>query len=114
MARDMNGRRIYESKADLAKVLNVGNIYTVEQFEGLVRTDAEKENKKFKLLGLYVNMGSYTFGSSKGGEITNFDDFDIDFNTYKYLMEARLSGALTDPYSAIAMEMPVKNEMAAG
>ena len=114
MARDMNGRRIYESKEDLAKVLNVGNIYTVEQFENLVRTDAQKGNKKFKLLGLYVNMGSYTFGSSKGGEITNFDDFDIDFNTYKYLMETRLSGALTDPYSAIAMEMPVADQVAAG
>ena len=114
MARDMNGRRIYESKADLAKVLNVGNIYTVEQFENLVRTDVEHGNKKYKLLGLYVNMGSYTFGSSKGGEITNFDDFDIDFNTYKYLMETRLSGALTDPYSAIAMEMPVTDQVAAG
>ena len=114
MARDSNGRRIYESREDLVKVLNVGNIYTVEQFENLVRTDAAKENKKFKLLGLYVNMGSYTFGSAKGGEITNFDDFDIDFNTYKYLMETRLSGALTDPYSAIAIEMPVTNEGAAG
>ena len=59
-------------------------------------------------------MGSYTFGSSKGGEITNFDDFDIDFNTYKYLMETRLSGALTEPYSAIAIEMPVASEGAAG
>ena len=114
MARDSNGRRIYESREDLAKVLNVGNIYTVEQFENLVRTDAAKENKKFKLLGLYVNMGSYTFGSSKGGEITNFDDFDIDFNTYKYLMETRLSGALTEPYSAIAIEMPVAEGGAAG
>ena len=114
MARDSNGRRIYESREDLVKVLNVGNIYTVEQFENLVRTDAQKENKKFKLLGLYVNMGSYTFGSSKGGEITNFDDFDIDFNTYKYLMETRLSGALTEPYSAIAIEMPVASEGAAG
>ena len=114
MARDSNGRRIYESREDLVKVLNVGNIYTVEQFENLVRTDAAKENKKFKLLGLYVNMGSYTFGSSKGGEITNFDDFDIDFNTYKYLMETRLSGALTEPYSAIAIEMPVTTEGAAG
>ena len=112
MARDSNGRRIYESREDLVKVLNVGNIYTVEQFEDLVRTgDA---GKKFKLLGLYVNMGSYTFGSSKGGEITNFDDFDIDFNTYKYLMETRLSGALTDPYSAIAIEMPVTEGGAAG
>ena len=114
MARDSNGRRIYESREDLVKVLNVGNIYTVEQFENLVRTDAQKENKKFKLLGLYVNMGSYTFGSSKGGEITNFDDFDIDFNTYKYLMETRLSGALTEPYSAIAIEMPVASDQAAG
>ena len=112
MARDSNGRRIYESREDLIKILNVGNIYTVEQFENLVRTD--EHSKKFKLLGLYVNMGSYTFGSSKGGEITNFDDFDIDFNTYKYLMETRLSGALTDPYSAIAIEMPVTNEGAAG
>lgn len=112
MARDSNGRRIYESREDLIKVLNVGNIYTVEQFENLVRTD--EHSKKFKLLGLYVNMGSYTFGSSKGGEITNFDDFDIDFNTYKYLMETRLSGALTDPYSAIAIEMPVTDEGATG
>ena len=112
MARDSNGRRIYESREDLIKVLNVGNIYTVEQFENLVRTD--EHSKKFKLLGLYVNMGSYTFGSAKGGEITNFDDFDIDFNTYKYLMETRLSGALTDPYSAIAIEMPVTTEGAAG
>ena len=112
MARDSNGRRIYESREDLIKILNVGNIYTVEQFENLVRTD--EHSKKFKLLGLYVNMGSYTFGSSKGGEITNFDDFDIDFNTYKYLMETRLSGALTDPYSAIAIEMPVTNDGAAG
>ena len=112
MARDSNGRRIYESREDLVKVLNVGNIYTVEQFENLVRTD--EHSKKFKLLGLYVNMGSYTFGSSKGGEITNFDDFDIDFNTYKYLMETRLSGALTDPYSAIAMEMPVASGEAMG
>ena len=112
MARDSNGRRIYESREDLIKILNVGNIYTVEQFENLVRTD--EHSKKFKLLGLYVNMGSYTFGSSKGGEITNFDDFDIDFNTYKYLMETRLSGALTDPYSAIAMEMPVASGEAMG
>ena len=112
MARDSNGRRIYESREDLIKILNVGNIYTVEQFENLVRTD--EHSKKFKLLGLYVNMGSYTFGSAKGGEITNFDDFDIDFNTYKYLMETRLSGALTDPYSAIAIEMPVDDAHAAG
>lgn len=104
LARDMNGRRIYDSAADLAKVLRVGNIYTVEQFEGLVREDSK--GKKFELLGLFVNMANYQFGSTKGGEITSFEDFDIDFNQFKYLMETRLSGALTEIYSAIALEKP--------
>ena len=108
LARDLNGRRIYDSAADLAKVLQVGNIFTVEQMEGLQREgDTTKNNengKKFNLLGLFVNMGNYQFGSTKGGEITSFEDFDIDFNQYKYLMETRLSGALTDVYSAIALE----------
>ena len=105
LARDLNGRRIYESASDLAKVLRVGNIFTAEQFEGLTRED--EESHKFNLLGLFVNMANYQFGSSKGGEITSFDDFDIDFNQYKYLMETRLSGALVDVYSAIALEEPV-------
>lgn len=105
LARDLNGRRIYDSKADLAKALNVGEIFTVEQFEGLTRTTDEGDTKK--LLGIFVNMGNYQFGSTKGGEITNFEDFDIDFNKYKYLMETRLSGALTEIYSAIALEEPV-------
>lgn len=105
LARDRNGRRIYDSKEDLAKVLNVGNIFTVEQMEG--RTRKDKDENEFKLLGLFVNMGNYTFGCAKGGEITSFEDFDIDFNTYKYLMETRLSGALTSPLSAIALEEPV-------
>lgn len=111
LARDLNGRRIYDSAADLAKVLQVGNIFTVEQFEGLTREGrtevASEKDKNFKLLGLFVNMANYQFGSTKGGEITNFEDFDIDFNQYKYLMETRLSGALTEVYSAIALEEPV-------
>lgn len=111
LARDLNGRRIYDSKADLARVLNVENIYTVEQFAGLTREDGEGNSKK--LLGIFVNMGNYQFGCTKGGEITNFEDFDIDFNLYKYLMETRLSGALTMPYSAIAIEEKV-SEAAAG
>lgn len=105
LARDMNGRRIYDSAADIAKVLNVANIYTVEQFEGLTREDSEGHKKE--LVGLFVNMANYQFGATKGGEITSFDQFDIDFNTYKYLMETRLSGALVEVYSAIALEKPV-------
>lgn len=102
LARDLNGRRIYDSAADLAKVLNVGEIFTVEQMAGKTRTD--DENNQYKLHGIFVNMANYTFGCAKGGEITNFEDFDIDFNQYKYLMETRLSGALTHPLSAIALE----------
>ena len=105
LTRDLNGRRIYDSAADLAKVLQVGNIFTVEQMDGLTRED--KTGNRFNLLGIFVNMSNYQFGATKGGEITNFEDFDIDFNQYKYLMETRLSGALTEVYSAIALEEPV-------
>ena len=105
LARDLNGRRIYDSKADLAKALNVAAIVEIEQLEGKTRTDGEGNEKK--LLGLFVNLADYQFGSTRGGEITKFSDFDIDFNKYKYLMETRLSGALTEPFSAIALEEPV-------
>lgn len=105
LARDLNGRRIYDSKADLAKALNVNEIIEIEQLEGKERTDDEGNKKK--LHGIFVNLADYQFGSTKGGEVTKFDDFDIDFNKYKYLMEARLSGALTKPYAAIVLEEPV-------
>ena len=104
LARDLNGRRIYNSKTDLAAALDVGEIYTVEQFEGTTRKDKEQKTKT--RLGIFANLADYQVGSTRGGEITNFDDFDIDFNQYKYLMETRLSGALIKPYSAIALEMP--------
>ncbi len=105
LARDLNGRRIYDSKSDLAAALNVNEIYTVEQFEG--KTRKTEDGKVKKLLGLFVNMEDYQLGSTKGGQITNFDDFDIDFNQYKYLMETRLSGSLTRVFSAIALEEDV-------
>ena len=105
LARDLNGRRIYDSKADLAKALNVSAIHTAEQFAGLTRTT--KEGKTKKLLGLFVNLSDYQHGSTKGGEITRFSQFDIDFNQEKYLIETRLSGALTRIKSAIALEEPV-------
>lgn len=105
LARDMNGRRLYDSKTDLAAALNVGAIHTIEQFEGLTRTTKDGETKK--LLGLFVNLSDYTFGSTRGGEITKFEDFDMDFNRYMYMLETRVSGALTKVYSAIALEEPV-------
>lgn len=105
LARDLNGRRIYDSKSDLAAALNVNEIYTVEQFEGLTRTTTDGHTKK--LLGLFVNLADYQFGATKGGEVTKFDDFDMDFNKYKYMLETRLSGSLTKLYAAIALEEPV-------
>ena len=113
LARDLNGRRIYSSKNDLTKALNVKDIVTVEQFEGKTRKVSEG-NKTKQLLGLFVNMDDYNIGSTKGGEISKFSDFDIDFNRYKYLMETRLSGALTRPYSAIALELDVTDKTATG
>lgn len=105
LARDMNGRRIYSSKAELASALNVGNIYTAEQFEGKTRTTSD--SKKKKLLGIIVNLADYSLGATKGGEVTHFTQFDIDFNQEKSLLETRCSGALTRVYSAIAIEEPV-------
>ena len=105
LARDMNGRRIYSSKAELASALNVGNIITCEQFEGKTRKNGKNETKK--LLGLIVNLADYSLGATKGGEVTHFTDFDIDFNAEKSLLETRCSGALTRIYSAIAIEEPV-------
>lgn len=90
---------------DLAAALNVGEIHTVEQFEGLQREDST--GKKHKMLGLFVNLVDYQFGSTKGGEVTKFEDFDMDFNRYKYMLETRLSGSLIKLYSAIALEEPV-------
>ncbi len=105
LARDLNGRRIYSSKSDLVAALNVRDIKTIEQFEGLTRMTSD--SKKKKLLGLFVNLADYQLGCVKGGEITKFDDFDIDFNQYKLLLETRVSGALVEWYSAIALEEDV-------
>ena len=108
LARDMNGRRIYDSKADLAKALNVNSIIEVEQFEGRTRTDSKGATKN--LVGLFVNLADYQFGSTKGGEITKFEDFDMDFNKEKFMLETRLSGALTKVFSAIALEEPAETD----
>ena len=107
LARDMNGRRIYSSVSELASVLGVGKIYTAEQFAGKTRTDSEGKTKK--LLALIVNLADYQLGATKGGEVTHFTQFDIDFNQQKSLLETRCSGALTKLYSAIAIEEPAES-----
>ena len=112
LARDINGRRIYSSKAELASALNVGSIVTAEQFEGKTRTTSDGHTKK--LLGIIANLADYSLGATKGGEVTHFTQFDIDFNQEKSLLETRCSGALTRVYSAIAIEEPVTTENPAG
>lgn len=111
LARDRNGHRMYSSKADLVKALNVNDIVEIEQLAG--KTRITKDGKEKKLIGMFVNLADYQFGSTKGGEVTKFEDFDIDFNKYKYLLETRLSGGLVKPWSAIVLEEPA-TEQAAG
>lgn len=105
LARDMNGRRIYSSVSELASTLGVGAIHTAEQFNNKTRTT--KDGAEKKLVALLVNLGDYSLGATKGGQITHFTQFDIDFNQEKSLLETRCSGALTRVYSAIAIETPV-------
>lgn len=105
LSRDRNGRRIYQNQADLQAALNVSAIHTIEQFEGRTRTTSD--NKTKKLLALFVNLNDYQVGSVKGGEITRFQQFDIDFNQEKMLLETRISGAMIKPWAAIAIEEDV-------
>lgn len=108
LARDLNGRRIYSSKSDLVAALDVKAIQTIEQIDNLVRVD--ENGNKHKLLGIFVNLQDYTLGCVKGGQITKFEQFDIDFNQLKQMLETRLSGALVEWYSAIALEQAVTDE----
>ena len=108
LARDLNGRRIYDNVNELKAALNVNEIVTAEQFAGKIRTSTVNQTEKtFELLGLMVNFADYSLGATKGGEITHFTDFDINFNQEVSLLETRSSGALTRPFSAIALEKDV-------
>lgn len=104
---DNEGRDLYDSVEKLMKKLRVSEIVTVPVMEDLTR---EVEGKTRHLLGILVNLSDYNVGADKGGAVNMFDDFDIDYNQQKYLIETRCSGALTKPFSAIAVEM----EKAAG
>ena len=100
LLKDKNGRRIYETEASLAGALGVSKIVTVPQFEGL---EHEIKSVNHELLAIVVDLRDYTIGSNAGAELGMAESFDIDFNQYKYLMETRLSGSLTAPYSALTI-----------
>lgn len=106
LMEDSTGRIIYDSMDKLKAMLRVNKIVTVPVMEGLKRQDAEGND--LDLMALIVNLKDYNVGADKGGAINMFDDFDIDYNTFKYLIETRCSGALTKPFSAIAIESKVK------
>ena len=104
LIEDTTGRRIYNSVNDLATTMRVKEIVTVEVMEGLTRTTSKGD---VQLQGIIVNLSDYNVGADKGGSINMFDDFDIDYNQQKYLIETRCSGALIKPFSAIAIERPM-------
>lgn len=100
LLKDKNGRRLYETEASLAGALGVSKIVTIPQFEGL---EHEIKGVAHELLAIVVDLRDYTIGSNAGAELGMAESFDIDFNQYKYLMETRLSGSLTAPYSALTI-----------
>lgn len=105
LATDDMGRDLYETPEKLATKLRVSKIVTSEVLENLTRTEGEGASAETRsLVGIIVNPADYNVGTDKGGEVSLFEDFDIDFNQQKYLIETRLSGALIHPYSAIAIE----------
>ena len=106
LIEDKNGRIIYDSEMKLASALRVRKIVPVPVMEGLSRTVEEKTHT---LAGIYVNLADYNVGTDMGGEVNMFDDFDIDYNQMKYLIETRCSGALTKPFAAVALEFVPAN-----
>lgn len=106
LIKDSMGRRIYDSEAALATAMRVKNIVDVPILDEIYRVEDEGEEteKRYDLAGIIVNLSDYTLGTDKGGQKTMFEDFDIDYNKQTYLLETRLSGMLTKPYSAIILE----------
>ncbi len=102
LMEDTTGRVIYDSVSKLATALRVKEIVTVPVMENLSRVD---DGTTYGLMGIIVNLMDYNIGADKGGAVNMFDDFDIDYNAQKYLIETRCSGALIKPYSAIALEL---------
>ena len=107
LLEDKNGRVIYETIEKLATALRVRRIIPVPIMEDLSRVSGANTHL---LGGIYVNLTDYNVGADKGGAVSMFDDFDIDYNAQKYLIETRCSGALIKPYSAVAIEFVIKTE----
>ena len=108
LAKDLNGRRLYNNKNELMSALDVTNVFNVPEFQGKTRVVGEGTSAKtYKLLAILLNLGDYNIGATKGGEITSFSQFDIDFNQQKTLLEGRFSGANTRILSAIVLEEEV-------
>ena len=106
LLEDGIGHRLYKTEQELATALRVSKIVEVEIMEGLTRTFTEGTTAKtLPLIGIVVNLKDYTVGADKGGNVAMFDDFDIDYNQQKYLIETRLSGMLTKPHSAMVIEL---------
>lgn len=103
LVRDLNQRRIYQTVAELASALRVNQLIAVEVMEEQTRT-LPNTTDVVSLQGILLNPRDYSMGADKGGEVSLFDDFDIDYNQYKYLIETRVSGALTKPKSAVVIE----------
>ena len=104
LIEDTNGRCIYENVDQLKTKLMVKDIVDIEVFNNHVR---HTETFDYKLIAVMVNLADYNIGTNKGGQVTMFDDFDINFNKYEYLIETRCSGALVKPKSAISFEEKV-------
>ena len=104
LIEDLNGRVIYDTVDKLKTALRVKEIVTVPVMEGLSREGSGDDTNTYNLMGIIVNMDDYGFGADKGGAVNMFDDFDIDFNQQKYLIETRCSGALRKPHSAVVLE----------
>lgn len=102
LLEDTTGRVIYDTVEKLATALRVKKIVTVPVMEGYKKTG--EDSKEYSLMGIIVNLADYNVGADKGGAVNMFDDFDIDYNAQKYLIETRCSGALIKPYSAIVIE----------
>lgn len=104
LIEDKNERFIYTSEEELARTLRVAKIVGVEYFDEVSRL-SQDEQTEYTLQAIMVNLTDYTLGANKGGQVTMFEDFDINFNKQEYLIETRVSGALTKPFAAVTFEL---------